>query len=241
MPDLAVLKAQGRPHFLMEGVSPEVRRLLVRERIRAMAGHLEETRRVLWTAVAQTPVDRPRDLVALGQLYAELLHLDRRDGEALEEFDKVVMPNLSKLAEEERVGILQNRSDLQQYLSGEGVGLFYNLVDQKRLLNFEWLDYRDLYEAQRDAARGRHYETLPALWRQLRQSYLHGCWSASRWVSRLFAMESIELKEWRDAVHHAIASCDDAATANIVEGIMSANDVDLVGAAVARLLRTANL
>src|SRR5262249_11997542 len=130
---------------------------------------------------------------------------------------------------------------IQMFVSGAGVGQFYNLVDKKRLLNFEWLDFRDLFEAEREAGKGKHYNVVPVLWRQLRQAYLHGCWRAAKWVAQLFAKENVKLKHWTDAVHHTIASGDDSLCSEIADGVLSERRVETVRAVVARLIDSANL
>ena len=141
-----------------------------------MGGRAEETLRSLGDAVRLVEKDRPHDVVVLALLQAEFLHLDLLHGQALAVMDKVVNPHLGSLSPAERFSVEQNRSDLQFYSPKAGTALFYNIVDQKRLLDFEWLDYRDLFSAKQDADRGKHFETLPVLWQQHRRAYLHGCW-----------------------------------------------------------------
>jgi hypothetical protein len=206
-----------------------------------MEGRVEVALQALEDAARLVADDCPRDAVALGMLRAELLHLELLHDEALSVMENVVIPHLPALTAEERFGVEQNRSDLQFYSPGASTDLFYNVVDQKRLLNFEWLDYRDLFSAKQNAERGEHYETLPILWQQLRRAYLHGCWLASRWTSHLFARECVHLKEWEDAVHHAIFARDDALLTDIAEGVLASRRAELVNRVVKRLLTTANL
>jgi hypothetical protein len=239
MPDAASSPTPGQ--FLLDRVSPAVRSLLVKERVHAMEGQVEAALQSLEDAIGLVGSDRPRDTVALGMLRAELLHLELRHDDAMAAMKKVVIPHLPSLTAEERFGMEQNLSDLQFYSPAAGDGLFYNVVDQKRLLNFEWLDYRDLFSAKQDAERGKHFETLPILWQQLRRAYLHGCWLARRWTSHLFARECVHLKEWEDAVHHAIFAQDDTLVTDIAEGILSARRAELADQVVSRLLATANL
>lgn len=227
--------------FLLERVSPAVRRLLVKERIRAMEGRVEEALQSLNDAIRLVTTARPRDVVALGLLQAELLHLDFLYDDALTVMEKTVTPHLASLTAEERFGVEQNRSDLQFSSLRPDTALFYNVVDQKRLRDFEWLDYQDLFSAKQDAERGKHFETLPILWRQHRRAYLHGCWLAQRWTNQLLAKECVHLKEWEDAVHHAIFAHDDALLTDITEGILSTRRAELVDWVVNRLLTTANL
>jgi hypothetical protein len=239
VPDTVLSPPPGQ--FLLERVSPAVRRLLVKDRVRAMEGQIEVALQSLHEAVRLVANERPRDAVALGLLWAELLHLDLRHDDALAVMKKVVTPHLPSLTAEERFGVEQNLSDLQFYSPTAADGLFYNVVDQKRLLNFEWLDYRDLFSAKQDAERGKHFQTLPVLWRQHRRAYLHGCWLAQRWTNHLLAKECVHLKEWGDAVHHAMMAQDDTLVTEIAEGILSARQAELVGPVVNRMLTTGNL
>jgi hypothetical protein len=109
------------------------------------------------------------------------------------------------------------------------------------LINFEWLDYRSLFWAKLDAERERHFETLPVLWQQLRRAYLQGCWRARQWMSMVFARECLQLKEWENAVHHALLGQDDKLMTLIAEGLLGARVAELVEQVVNRLLTTANL
>lgn len=228
---------QGR--FLLERASPAVRKLLVKERVRAMEGRLAEALQALEQATSLIK-DRPRDLVALGLLRAELLRLDFMEDESLVVMQDAVEPYLTALTAEERLGIEQNLSELRWY-TRESTGLFYNIVDRRRALNFDWLDYRELFEAKLEADRGKHFEALPILWQQHRHAYLQGCWMVQRWTNYLLAKECVHLKEWEDAVHHAIFARDDNLLSEISTGVLSSRRADLVGRIVNRLLTAANL
>jgi hypothetical protein len=228
-------------HFLLERISPAVRKLLVKERIKAMKGGIAASVDALADAVRLVDTDRPRDVVALGLLHAELLHLDVLDDGALAVMEEVVTPHLASLTAVERFSVEQNRSDLQFYLPGAATALFYNIVDQKRLLNFEWLDYCDLFAAEQDARRERHFDTLPILWQQHRRAYLHGCWFAQRVTNYLLARECVNQKEWEDAIRHAVLSHDEDLLKGIADGILSARRSELMDRVVSKLLSTANL
>lgn len=233
--------SESSNEFLLKRVSSAARKLLVKERVRAMAGDVDAALQSLEVAVQLVVHDRPLDAVALGLLQAELLHLDLRHDDALAAMQKAVTPHLPLLSAAERFGVEQNLSDLQFYSAKAGASLFYNLVDQKRLLNFEWLDYHDLFAAKQDADRGRHYETLRILWQQHRRAYLHGCWLAQGWTNDLLAKECVHLKEWKDAVHHAILAPEDELSADIADGVLSARSAELVDDILKQLLTTANL
>src|SRR6266849_2253801 len=130
MPDAAL--SPNPNTFLLEGVSPTVRRILVKERIRALQGGIDGALKSLEDAIALVKNDHPRDAIALGLLQAELLHLELRDDEALAVMEKVVIPLMPFLTAAEGFGVEQNRSDLQLFSPGGDTALFYNIVDQKR-------------------------------------------------------------------------------------------------------------
>jgi hypothetical protein len=237
----SALPSLNTGQFLLERVSPAVRMLLVKEKIRAMEGYVDEALRTLEDAVKLVENDRPRDIVALGMLMADLMRLELRSEDALATMKRIVTPHLSSLTPEERFGVEQNLSDVLFPSHPAGYSLFYNIVDQKHLVKFEWLDYRDLFSAMQDAEGGDHFKTLPILWQQHRRAYLHGCWVAQRWTHGFLAKECIHLKEWQDAVHHVIFAPDDKLVTEIAEGVLSARSVTLVDQVVNRLLTTANL
>jgi hypothetical protein len=205
-----------------------------------MEGRIDDTLQSLTDAMLQQPSDRHREVVALGALRAELLHLDHRHEAAASVIDNDLAPHLSALTAQERLGVEQNLSDVQRS-SSISHELFYNLYDQKRLLNFEWLDYRDLFEARQDADRGKHYKALPILWQQHRRAYLHGCWLVQRWTNHLLASECVHLKEWEDAAHYAVLGRYNEILKDIAEGILLARDVNLVERVVKKLVGRANL
>ncbi len=225
--------------LFLERVSPAVRKVLVRERVRAMRGEMGHALQSLTEAIRLVGRDRPTDVVALGLLRAELQHLDLLHDEAIADISTIVNPNLASLTVHERFGVEQNLSDLQFY--SMSTDLFYNVADQKNLIHFEWLDYRELFAAKLDADRGKHFETLPVLWRQHRRAYLHGCWLAQRWTNQFLASECVTLREWEDAVHHTIMARYDELMPDIAVGILSTRDAVLVDRIVNRLLMTANL
>lgn len=239
MPESAL--SQNPSQCFLDRVSPAVRKFLIKERIRAMEGRVEEALKALDDAVQLVTTGRPHDVVAVGLLWAELLHLDFRYDDALAVMEKVVVPHLASLTPEERLGVERNRSGLEFYVPGPDTALFYNIVDQARLLDFEWLDYRDLFVAKQNADSGKHFETLPVLWQQHRRAYSHGCWVAQQWANQLLAKECIHLKEWEDAVHHVILARDASLVKDIADGILFTRVIDLVDRIVNRLLTTANL
>ena len=73
----------NREPLFLESVSPNVREMLVAERLLAMRGRLQEVLTRLEGVIESTPAEMFADRVALGLLWSELLYLDDRDEEAL--------------------------------------------------------------------------------------------------------------------------------------------------------------
>lgn len=239
-PPLPTPRVDSQP--LLAVVSPAVRKLLVRERVRAMRGDLDAALMTLAAAWSGAG-GKPHDCVAIGMLRAELHHLNLRDAEALAVFDAEVVPHRDALAPEHHFTVDQNRNDL---LFGswppDGVDDFYHLVDRKRLAGFDWFDYRDLFEAQIEAGRDKHHRALPIYWQQLRGAYSHGCWRAVTLASRYFTTECLALGHWADAAHH-ILMCqgDDDLTRALAERVIDTRQVAVVREVVGRLLDRAHL
>src|SRR5258708_2832076 len=99
--------------LLIESVTPAVRKALVRERVRAMRGQFDGALHAIDRAGQLVGVDRPRDLVALWLLKAELLHLNRRDEDALQFYRDHVLPFKELLDTEEQFVLEQNLADLE--------------------------------------------------------------------------------------------------------------------------------
>jgi hypothetical protein len=228
--------------LLLESTSAAVRKTLVRERVRAMRGQVEEALRALDQAAQLVGVDRPRDAVALWMLQAELLHLNREDQKALHLFKDSVVPLKDCLDIEEQFVVEQNLADLEfSSWSPDAGNTFYSLVDRRRLAGFDWFDAVDILEAQEAAAQGKHYESVPIIWRHTVRAYLQGCWFSAQWAAKRFAIESLQLGSLVDAAYYSITAPTDDLINPVCEAILRRRDVGLVRDLVLRLLRSANL
>ena len=79
---------KNEPLFL-ETVTPTVRRLLISERLDAMRGNISTVLPRFAQYIYQIQPNKTHDIVALGLLKAELLHLDSRPEEGLEVYKSV--------------------------------------------------------------------------------------------------------------------------------------------------------
>lgn len=228
--------------LLLESTSAAVRKTLVRERVRAMRGQVEDALRALEQAAQLVGVDHPRDAIVLRMLQAELLHLNREDQNALRLFKDHVVPLKNLLDIEEQFVVDQNLADLEfSSWSPDAGNTFYRLVDRRRLASFDWFDAQDILEAQEAAAQGKHYESLPIIWRHTVRAYLQGCWFSAQWAAKRFAVESLQLGSLVDAAYYSITALMDDLIGPVCEAILQRRDVGLVRDLVHRLLRSANL
>lgn len=236
MPDSVISPRVEPGRYLLDLVAVPTRAVLARARVIALRGDLDGARRALHRASDGLPPDRSHDRVALGALEAEVLELDCRHDRALEAFEARVAPHLPHLAHDHRLAQLQNRAGI-----GAPSSDFYHLVDQRRALGLEWLDYHDLVVAEQKAAENRHPEALAILWQQLRRAYRSGCWAAQHWASGLFGKECVRLKEWDGAVHHALVSDARELLTGTATDLLSGRNAGALKAVVARVLETAHL
>src|SRR5262249_32610640 len=150
------------------------------------------------------------DVVALGLLKAELLHLNRDENDALEVINAVVLPRMGKLTESVQFVVEGNFASMQfASLSGYAAGTFYHLVDRRRQVGHEWTDSDDLMEAQEAVERGRIAEAVAPLWRELVRSYRQGYWVISRSAEVRFAKLCLGLGDLEKAAYHTVIGDED--------------------------------
>lgn len=228
--------------LLLESVSPAVRKVLVRERIRAMQGDLDEALRGLDRAIEIAGDERVRDVVSLATVKAELLHLNRQDAEALRWYRERVLPLKARLEAEEQLVVDQNLADLELVTwSPDADATLYNLVDRRRLTSFDWFDAHDILSAHDAASAGKHYEALPIIWRQVVRAYLQGCWFSARWATRRMAEEALQLRSYVEASFHAVIAPHKELVERLAGGVLRQRDPGLVREIVRRLMTLANL
>lgn len=228
--------------LFLESVSPAVRIVLVRERVRAMQGQFDEALHALEQAVQLVGDERIRDVVALATLRAELLHLNRQDREALIWYRERVLPQKDQLDTEEQFVVEQNLADLEFSTWSPNAGTtFYGLVDRRRLAGFEWFDAEAVLAAQNAAAEGKHYEALPVFWQQSVRAYLQGCWLSARLAAVRFAGEALQLGLLIDAAYHAVTAPREELVERVAEAVLRRRDTGLVREMLHRVMAIANL
>lgn len=229
------------PMFL-ETLTPSTRKVLVFERVAAMRGQLQEVCTRLNVLIASTPSDNRADLVALGLLWCELLHLDRQDEEALSVFKRVLEPNVSLLPTAAQLVVTGNLSLLQlAELQGVGVSTFYHLVDRQRVAQFETSESDSLLAAQSAIDRGRLTEALPHLWRNYLRAYTLGSWRASRWSAERLAKLYLRAGALELACHHLLVAEDEKGMEELADAAARRGDPDVIQSILHRLVEFANL
>jgi hypothetical protein len=230
-----------QPLFL-ETVSPEIRKVLVAERLRAMRGRLREVLPRLQGLVENTPREKTADTVALGLLWSELLHLDGGEDDALLIFRTVVESRQDALPTAGQLVVSDNLSMLQMAsMSGEGVATFYRLVDRRRAAQFEWSDSLDLLEAQGAIEKENYNEALPPLWRNLLRAHTLGSWRESRWAAERYGKLCLKVGALEEACHYLIVAEAEKEVKSLAVMIACRRDVDLIRAVLRRLMVYANL
>src|SRR5579883_490516 len=226
---------------LLDSVSPEVRKLLVRERTFAMRGKIASAIDVLDRAINDR-ADRPDlDTVALGLLKAELCHLSQDEEAALAVLTSLATQK-NQLPETVQFAIEGNLAAVQMASSpGQGVNTFYHLVDRRRQAGFEWTDHQDLLEAQEARDAGRAADAVPPLWQDLVRAYRQGYWLASRRAEARFAKLCLDLGELEKATYYAVVGLADKQVPALIAAIIDRRDLTLIRSVVRRLITDANL
>ena len=229
------------PLFL-DTVSPEIRKVLVAERLQAMRGRLCEVLPRLQELVEKSPSEETNDIVAIGLLWSELLHLDGQNEQALAVFKEFVETRQSSLPTSAQLVVSDNLSVVQMACrSGEGVATFYHLVDRRRAAQFEWSDTRDLLEAQSSLEKEKYHEALPPLWRNLLRAYALGSWRLSRSAADRCGRLYLKIGALEEACHYLLTAEAVTAVKPLADMITRRRDVDLIRAVLRRLMGYANL
>ncbi len=229
------------PMFI-ETVSPATRKVLVSERLAAMRGGLGQVCPRLKALIAATPPEKHSDLVALGLLWSELLHLDGQNGESLTVFKEVMKPRQPSLSIPVQLVVTDNLSVLQMEDSpGEGISTFYHLVDRRRVAQFKASESDSLLAAQSAIEKDKFTEALPLLWQNLLRAYGLGSWRASRWAAERLAKLYLQAGELELACHYLIMAEADKEVEQVAAVILRRGDPDLIRAILRRLMNFANL
>jgi hypothetical protein len=193
---------------MLEQVSPSVRRQLAAARAQALSGSLELALTTL-SAITDDAASAaaPYDLLAARLLRSEILYLDGRGQEAFDEIENATGLLSGIDSAEVEMSVRRNASavatSLLQPTSSQD---FYSLVDQQRLAGINLRDTTSVLDAKEAAEKGKHYDTLPALWGEYERTFRQGCWPIWHWAANNLACECIQVGALTDAAIFAVYS-----------------------------------
>jgi hypothetical protein len=126
--------------------------------------------------------------------WAELLCLDRDEEAAWKLFNERVSPLLSQLDEDQQAIVRRNFSFVGIILGHDTSFLeYYEAVDQTPE---DEQSVRGLLAAEDASRKGQHFDSLPALWRELNRSFLAGDWGGA--AQSTFPPRSGGARGWLD-------------------------------------------
>jgi len=167
---------------MIDHVEPKLRSELVWIRLAALKKGVDCTIEMI-QSLRQRAQLNGLDSVAVSLLESEINYLDGRASEALEIYTRYVDPALTEIDPRVASILADNKSLLLwEGLSTSAGDDLCHFVDQRRMLGVELRDHAAVLEASIEAARGRHFLSLPIYWQQLRTSY-----KLQNWRSRALA------------------------------------------------------
>jgi len=227
---------------MIEQVTPATRKLLVECRCLAMCDGTENSFAKLDEAAdGLASGDAHIDRIAVHLLKAELLYADDNSEDSLQVFREKIDPELYNLPDEIRLTIGDNRNLISFPHESEHFRQFYHGFDERRLAGVRILNHDALLSAMKSAQEGKHFESLPILWRELRRAYLKASWRGSWVVSKHMAQECLDLGLPHEAAYYAMLSMDSAFGERIGEHLLARRDPHLIELTINRILASANL
>src|SRR5262249_36523745 len=134
---------------------------------------------------------RSLEVVAASMLQAELLHLNDQDDESDQLFETTIVPALTGLGKEVALIASFNRAEINfARLRPSG---YYSLVEQARMMGFTLSDSESILSAETAAINGKHFEALPAFWREVVRTFRQTSWTATRWATTRLARECLQI------------------------------------------------
>jgi hypothetical protein len=227
---------------MIKDLSSKTRRFIVNCRCLSMLGNVESALAQIDQALASGAEVPVPDQVALLSLKAELLYLDYREDESLDVFETSIEPKLGLVKQEYKFIAVQNRRNVSiaafRVTNDRQADV---LNDQQELLGAKLWDAPAMVHAYESAFEGRHYEALPALWRELVNSYHQGTWSHYRQASKRLTREFLQIGWAYVADFHAINSQSSELVDEIANNLLAWRKPDVTRAVVQRIMHQANL
>ena len=227
---------------LIESVSVATRKTLVAERIAAMRGQLPTVCTRLEYLLSRAEPSTAFDRVAIGMFLAELLHLDGRDTDAVNIFNRVVTPLQPSLPPSIQLVARENLSALQLNDSPlQGTATFYHLVDSRRLAQSDASQNRSLLAAHEALESGRPSEALPLLWQAYLQAYSTGNWRQSQRIAGRIGQIYLTAGAFEQALHYLVSAEADHDIPRLAASISQQRDPAPIRRIVAKIVDFANL
>jgi hypothetical protein len=226
---------------MLKLVLPETRITIARARREAMGGE-DQAALIRLEQALPGASGRPVDQAAILLAKAELLYLAGRYAASHDVFENELEPLIPQLPHSVALVAGFNRSEVSiARFDSRGVSRHYGLVDEEHVMGVKHWDDSAVLNAISSAARGRSYESLPAIWRELLRTYRQGRWGLFRHASRYMADECLRIGLPDEAAFHAVVAIDSETAKRIGALLRESRDAGKVEAVVTRLLATANL
>lgn len=228
---------------MLEQVSPNVRRQLATARAQALSGALEPALATLSAITDDAAIAAaPYDSLAARLLRAEMLYLDGKEQESFDEIENATGLLSGIDSSEVEMSVRRNASavaaSLMQPSSSQD---FYSLVDQQRLAGINLRDTTSVLDAKEAAEKGKHYDTLPALWGEYERTFRQGCWPIWHWAANNLANECIQVGALTDAAIFAVYSLHADTAAKVGKLLLHRGNRDEIKHVVQWVTRHAHL
>ena len=225
---------------MLDLASAETRIAIANARRQAMTGHEQVALDRLGGAFATTSDQVDKAAILLTK--AELLYLAGKYKASFEVFGNELDALVPNLPHSVALVVGFNRCDVAMSLfDSAGTSRFYDLVDEQHIAGIEHWDDSAMLSATRSAERGRSYESLPTIWRELLRTYRQGRWAAFRQASRYMADECVRVGLPHAAAFHAAVALDTDCAKHVAVTLLNSRNVTAVEATITKLLLTANL
>lgn len=225
---------------LIRELEPDTRICLIRARCNAMAGRTSSAYQDLDERAAKCTGETDR--AAIVTLKSELLQLDGKATEAASLFDGHLKHLSSPSLPEEHysVALMNRANNAIRTLSPGAVGLFYSLVDRRRVTGTTSEDINAIIEAENAARNDRHYDALPGYWGLYLSSYQSMNQDSIRRAAVRLGRECLALKMPDKAAQLALIAHDSSFTKEVCKALADTRD-PRIDKALTYILKYGNL
>jgi hypothetical protein len=219
---------------------PAVRAVLSSARASSMARGLDAGLAVLEEHAPRLIAGSPFAELCLANARAELLALDGREPEALEQL-AMVDQALPKIEPHFRFAILDNRLLLEGVLSasrGENPSFHQ---DRRRVAGFRFRDERQVLEADEAFQRGDFRNSHGLYWAALWDAYQGLSWRATRQAASRYARQCLALRQLERAIFLAAIGLDSNLATSVASALLAGRQPAATRACLSMILSTGAL